>query len=148
MVSYSLLLNIVSIVDSDMFTGSKRRLMCVVFMFIMDPQYSSGGPVKLRQFYVLKTLQYIHNRFHKILSVYPQASTLLPHIYNTKSMCTCVYSVYVIMCVCVCVYLCLCVCLHSARCSIRCIFIFFKCDFIACLSYLMWNRVPCSHGSM
>ena len=39
--------------------------------------------------------------------------------------------------------------LHSPRCSISCFLIsFFKSNFPACVSYLMWNRVPCSHGSM
>jgi hypothetical protein len=46
---------------------------------------------------------------------------------------------YIFVCACVCVSL------HSPRCSIRCIF---KSDSTACLSYLMWNRVPPSHGSM
>uniref|UniRef100_A0A673X2X6 E3 ubiquitin-protein ligase CBL n=1 Tax=Salmo trutta TaxID=8032 RepID=A0A673X2X6_SALTR len=41
---------------------------------------------------IFKTLQYIHNTFHNTLSVCPQATTLLPHIYNTKSMYMCVYN--------------------------------------------------------
>ena len=39
----------------------------------------------------------------------------------------------------------LCVSLHSPCCSKMCIF---KSDSTACISYQMWNRVPCSHGSM
>ena len=53
--------------------------------------------------------------------------------------------------VCVCIVhmlSCVFVLLHSPRCSIRCIFMFFKSNFTACMSYLMRNRVPCSHGSM
>ena len=41
----------------------------------------------------------------------------------------------------------LCVSLHSPRCSIRCIgTCFLKSDSTACISYVMWNRVPYSHG--
>ena len=62
-------------------------------------------------------------------------------------MCTCVYSAYVIVClyagVCAYVYV-----ASQSRCSIRCIFIIFKSNFTAYIppymSYLMWNRVPCS----
>ena len=39
--------------------------------------------------------------------------------------------------------------LQDPRCSIRCFFnLFFKSNFTACVSYLMWNRVSCSHGSI
>ena len=55
---------------------------------------------------ILKTLQYIHNRFHNTLSVCLQATTLLSHIYNTKSICTCAYVI-------VCVYACVCACVSS-----------------------------------
>ena len=54
--------------------------------------YLLWNPISCCSYTILKTLQYIQNRFHNTLSVCPQAPTLLPHIYNTKSMYTCVYS--------------------------------------------------------
>ena len=41
------------------------------------------------QFKILHDITF-HNTFHSTLSVFPQAITLLPHIYNTKSMCVCI----------------------------------------------------------
>ena len=84
---------------------------------------------------------HFYNRFHNTLSVCPPATS---QYQNSQSRCTCVYIVHA-MCVFVCVCLYLCVTLHSPRCSI---YLLFKSDFTACLSYLMQNRVPCIHGSM
>ena len=92
---------------------------------------------------ILKTLQYIH----RLCALRP-----LLHIYSTKSMCTCVYSAYAIVCVCVCVYACVCayVCVASKSPLFHKVFInvFFQSNFTACMSYLMWNRIPCSQGSI
>ena len=65
-------------------------------------------------------------------------------------MCTSVYSAYVIMRVCV--YACVCayVCVASQSLLSHKVYLyrFLKFDSTACISYLMWNIVPCSHGSM
>ena len=81
--------NITVHVDNSRDIGvSRERLKGHLFVFIycLGSSYSSWGPAKLNEgsYRILKTLQYIHNT----LSVCPQAPTLLPHIYNTKSMCT------------------------------------------------------------
>ena len=70
-------------------------------------------------------------------------------IYSTKSMCTCVCIVRLLSHVCMRVSVPMFVLLHSPCSSIKCFLIFKKIsNFTACISYLMWNRVPCSHGSM
>ena len=61
-------------------------------------------------------------------------------------MCTSVYSVFVIMCVYACVYVC--VTSQSPLFHKVYIYLLFKSDCAACISYLMWDRVQCSHGSM
>jgi hypothetical protein len=60
------------------------------------------------------------------------------------------YLVCMLSSVSVCVSVPMFVLLHIPRCTIRCFFVsvFFKCNFTACVSYLMWNRVPCSHSYM
>jgi hypothetical protein len=104
--------------------------------------YSSWGPAKLRQLYNLTkiTMHSLQNSQHTKCVPSGILAQAYYHIYTTQN-CVCVYSTYVIMGV----YMCLClfVLLHSPRCSTRCIFyLFLKSDSTACISYLMWNRVP------
>uniref|UniRef100_A0A674BEQ7 Hedgehog acyltransferase n=1 Tax=Salmo trutta TaxID=8032 RepID=A0A674BEQ7_SALTR len=55
----------------------------------------------------------IASEFHNTLSVCPQATTLLPHIYTTKSISLWVYSPYIIMCVCMHMSVPMCECVSS-----------------------------------
>ena len=96
---------------------------------------------------IFKTLQYIH-RFHNTLCA---LRPLLHHYHISTVLNT--FVCIVCMLLCVCVYACVCanVCVASqSHCSIKVLFnvFFFKSNFTACVSYLMWNGVPCSHGSM
>ena len=59
----------------------------------------------------------------------------------------CTYSVSFIIRMCV--YACVCANLRVASQFHKVFFnLFFKSKCTYCVSYLMWNRVPCSHGSM
>ena len=144
-------------------------LNLLVFVFIMDPhqflprqqlfflglsidphyflprqQILFLGSSKMKKVHFVLNIT-IHSQISQH-TVCPQAPTPpLPHIYSTKSMCTCVYSAYVIVCVyaCVCAY----VCVAPQSPLFHKVF-FFTSDSTACISYLMWNRVPCSQGSM
>jgi hypothetical protein len=90
--------------------------------------------------YFRKALYLLGNPISCCKGVYITHTTIL--------QCTCVACV----CSCLCAYtfVCTCVSLHTTRCSIKCFFFYlvFKFDSTACISYLMWNRVPCSHGFM
>ena len=92
---------------------------------------------------IFKTLQYIHNTLCALRPLFHH------HIYTIQNPCIYVCSAYVIMCVytCVCTY----VCVASQSPLFHNVYLFnlfFKSNFTTCISYLMWNRVPCSHGSM
>jgi hypothetical protein len=83
-------------------TGSKWVPMSPsMYLYLIIDPHSSWDPAKLSQLYNFKNFT-IHSRQISqhvcALSVCTQANNLLPHIYNTKSMCTCVYSAYVIVC--------------------------------------------------
>ena len=66
------------------------------------------------------------------LSVCPLATTLLHH------------TIQVYMCV----YTCVCNSSQSLLFHMVYFYLLFKSDFTACVSYLMWNNFPCSHGSI
>jgi hypothetical protein len=71
-------------------------------------------------------------------------TTLL--LYNHKFTTLDLQTYNITMCVHMHVCVCVCVSLQSALCC-REVFYVFKSDFTARLSYLMWKRGPCSHGS-
>ena len=58
------------------------------------------------------------------------------------------YSVCYRVCVCVCVCANVCVASQFPLFHKVYFYLFFKSNFTAGMSYLMWNRVPCSHASM
>lgn len=109
-------------------------LYLFLYLYLPKQQLLFLGSSRIKTVYtILKTLQYIH-RFHNTLCAF---RPLLHH-----------YHISTVLNPCVCIVP-MCVLLHSPCCSIRCFFnLFVKSNFTACVSYLMWNRIPCSHGSM
>ena len=77
----------------------------IEFLFVFITDLFLGSSKIKAVFTILNT---IHSQISQH-TVYLQAPTPpLPHVCNTKSMCMCVYSAYVIVCVyeCVCAYVC------------------------------------------
>ena len=93
---------------------------------------------------ILKTLQYIH-RFHITLCALRH---LLHHHHISTEQNPCVWIVHMLS---LCVFACVCAYVPVASQSPlfhKVFFITFLSNLTACISFLMWNRVPCRHGSM
>ena len=99
------------------------------------------GSSNIRQFKILHDVTF-HNTLPNTFSVFPQATTPPQHIFTIQHPCARLCRVRVLSCACVCLFT------VPAVPSGVTLFGFLKSDSTACLNYLMWNRDPCSHGSM
>jgi hypothetical protein len=134
--------------------GNNRWLKMYLFLLwiliscCLGSSYSSWGPAKLRQVYIIfKTLHYISQQISQHIKCVPSGH------YSTTTYLQ--HKIHVYVCVqCVCyyvgVYACVCACVSSQSPLSHKVYFyqFFQSDFTACMSYLMWNRGPCMHGSM
>ena len=124
-----------SFVLNIIITQKPRRFFCIYYGSHLQLHFLGSSKIKA-VFTILKTLHLIHST----LSVCLQATT--HHIFTTQNPCMCI----VRMLSCVCVY----VCVASQYPLFHEVYFYlcFKSHFTAYISYLMWNRVSCSHGSI